>query len=341
MTKNDLTESFLNKLLRYSLEEIGDCVCWIDDKAEFVYANTVACRKMGYSADELSGRKISDILQSFGDAQLKKVFSNPRKTRHRLESGCVLKSGNLVATEITAIPYKIENRQMACLLIRDVSDAARAKAVLERRIKLEDIVAGMSSKFIKCSPDEIDDEINRSLEQLGHGEEVDRAYVFLIRPEGLFMDNTHEWCAKGIEPQKKNMQNCGLDDFPWWIKTLKRLETIRIADVEDLGEAASAEKRILKSQNIRSLLAVPLVSGAYLHGFMGFDAVREKRDWHDDLVKLLKISGEIIINALERKRTGIVIQNKIDDLQKVADMAVQMELEIFSLKSKLEKLEKK
>jgi len=341
LKKNEMTESFLNKLLLYSLEVSSDCVCWVDEHTEIVYANTTACRKLGYSPDEITGRKIDVILQSAGASQLKKLFGAARKPRHRVESGCVLKNGDIVASEITVIPRKIENHQMACLIIRDISCAARSKAVLERRLELEDVVAGMSSRFIKSAPDEIDGEINRSLEQLGRFGDADRAYIFLIRPDGLFMDNTHEWCAKGIEPQKKNLQNCWLDDFPWWMKRLKRLETITINDVEKLTAAASMEKSVFKSQDIKSLLAAPLVSGAYLHGFIGFDAVREKREWPDGLVKLLKISGEIIITALERKRSGIVIQNKIEDLQKVADMAVKMKLEIFSLKSKLAKFEKK
>jgi len=212
---------------------------------------------------------------------------------------------------------------------------------LERRAELEALVAQISVSFSGLPPDKLDAAIIACLAEIGAFVGADRSYVFLYDLTARTLSNTHEWCAKGIEPQKKNLQNCWLDDFPWWMKRLKRLETITINDVEKLTAAASMEKSVFKSQDIKSLLAAPLVSGAYLHGFIGFDAVREKREWPDGLVKLLKISGEIIITALERKRSGIVIQNKIEDLQKVADMAVKMKLEIFSLKSKLAKFEKK
>lgn len=341
MRTNELTESFLNKLLRYSLDESADCICWIDEQANIIYANTPVCRKLGYSAGELAGKTTEDILQSFGAAQLKKVFGSPGNAPHSIESGCVFRNGKVAAAQITVIPHVIDRRRVACLIIRDISGVARVEAKLEQQLKLEDMVADMSSRFIKCQPDEIDSEINRSLEIIGRFANADRAYVFLIRPEGLFMDNTHEWCARGIEAHIKDLQNCWLDDFPWWIKKLRKLEPIIVNDVEKLTRVASFEKSLFKSENIKSLLGAPLVSGAYLHGFIGFDAVRAKREWSNDTVKLLKISGDIIVTALERKRSGIVLQNKIDDLQKVADMAVKMELEIFSLKSKLEKFDKK
>ncbi len=342
MKKNCWTEPLLNKLRRYSLDKTSECVFWVDDKAECVYANDAACRKLGYSAEELYGMKISDIMPSFNNNKWRMLFKDSGKqVQQTVEVNCVPKDGGTLVAEITIVLKEIENCKMACLFGRDISEKVRAEAVLGRRIKLENIAAEMSSKFIKCASDEIDDEINSSLQKLGQGEEVDRAYVFLVQPDGQTMDNTHEWCARGVSPQIKNMQNCKLDDFPWWMKKLKRLETIRIDDVEKMPSAALVEKKILKAQNIKSVIAVPLVTGAYLHGFIGFDAVKEKKQWYDALITLLKISGEMIVNALERKRAESVIQNKIDDLQKVADMAVKMELEIFSLKSKLKKLEKK
>jgi len=342
LKKNGWTESFMHKLRRYSLEETPECVLWINDKAECVYVNPASCRKLGYSAEELYEMKFKDISPVFSKDKWKKMFRNPSQQRRQVvETACITKDGGVINVKITIVFHEVENCKIACLYGRDISEKVRAGAILDRRIKLENIASGMSSTFIKCASDEIDDEINRSLKKLGQTEEVDRAYIFLIRSDGILMDNTHEWCARGVSPQIKNLQNCRCDAFPWWMKKLRRLETIRIDDVEKMPAAASATKKILKAQNIKSLVVVPLVTGAYLHGFMGFDSVKEKKKWYDSLITLLNISGEIIVNALERKRAASLIQNKIDDLQKVADMAVKMELEIFSLKSKIKKLETK
>lgn len=71
---------------------------------------------------------------------------------------------------------------------------------------------------------------------------VDRSYIFLFRENLKIMDNTHEWCAPGIEPQIENLQGLPTNIFPWWMKLLMRNEIIHIPKVSALTEEASTEK---------------------------------------------------------------------------------------------------
>ncbi|GAI85454.1 unnamed protein product, partial [marine sediment metagenome] len=54
--------------------------------------------------------------------------------------------------------------------------------------------------------------------------------------------------------------------------------------------------------DIKSLLVLPLHIGRELNGFIGFDNVIETGSWADNDITLLRISSEILGNALERKR---------------------------------------
>ncbi len=119
--------------------------------------------------------------------------------------------------------------------------------------------------------------------------------------DGSEISNTHEWCAFGIEPQIDKLQNLKADDVPWWMEILKRFECINIADVQAMPGNAKAEKEILESQSIQSLVVVPIVHGGNLIGFLGFDSVRQKKTWPESEITLLKIMGGILGNALEYK----------------------------------------
>ncbi len=66
-------------------------------------------------------------------------------------------------------------------------------------------------------------------------------------------------------------------------------------------EAGGGKERF-QLEGIQSLLIVPMVYGANLIGFLGFDSVHAEKTWDGDIVALLKIAGEIFTNALERKR---------------------------------------
>jgi two-component system NtrC family sensor kinase len=179
---------------------------------------------------------------------------------------------------------------------------ARPRPRFSYRHALEDIVAPLSSRFIRLRVRDIDAEIDRALAELGQYLDADRSYVFRFTEDGTLMNNTHEWCAEGVSPQIANLQGLPSAGFPWWFHRLSQFEPIRINRLADLPPEASAERAILAGQDIQSLLVVPIVHGAALTGFLGLDIVNRARDWLDDEVSLLKFVGEIFASALERQR---------------------------------------
>lgn len=63
------------------------------------------------------------------------------------------------------------------------------------------MVTSISTKFINLASEEIDQGITRALKEVGELAEVDRCHVFLINVKKATINNTHEWCAPGIESQ--------------------------------------------------------------------------------------------------------------------------------------------
>ncbi len=190
--------------------------------------------------------------------------------------------------------------------------AARAAAELERiraedalryRADFERIIAGLSSDFVRLDPEQVDDGIQRALETVGRFVGVDRSYAFMLRDDDITIDNTHEWCAEGIESQMPGLQGLCLDDgVPWLAPRIRNLEDIHVPVVAALPPEAELEKEHFQAQGIQSLVTVPMVSSGHLKGFLGFDSVRSEKQWSDDAIALLRIVGEIFTHALERKR---------------------------------------
>ncbi|MCD4726492.1 MAG: PAS domain-containing protein [Pirellulales bacterium] len=173
---------------------------------------------------------------------------------------------------------------------------------LEERAAFEDFLITISTGFIDLPIERIDREITRALEAIGRFTDVDRSYVFFLSPDGASMDNTHEWCAPGIEPQIDSLQHIPTHRFPWWMKRILGLEVIYIPSVAALPAEASAEKEILLAQRIRSLVVVPIMPSGTAVGFFGFDSVRAEKMWPDETIRLLEKTGNIIARALERRR---------------------------------------
>jgi len=183
----------------------------------------------------------------------------------------------------------------------DITDRTRAEAELRRRIEFERVVTDISTHFVGCHPDELDSAIHMALRKLGELTGVDRCYVFLLREHASTMDNTHEWCAEGIEPHRERLQGIATQDFPSVTQNVLRGRAAQVDRVSELPEG-SAERAEFELEGIRSLLLLPVCYSRSVIGFWGLDSVRSERSWSEDDVALLRVVGEIFANGLERRR---------------------------------------
>jgi signal transduction histidine kinase len=193
-----------------------------------------------------------------------------------------------------------EHRRGAIAAVLDSAERQHVEAKLRERLAFEELITSLSTHFVNLPVASIDESIVDALRQIGEFAGVDRAYIFRFDSAGTAMDNTHEWCADGIEPQKDSLQGLPMESFPWWTARLRGRDLIHVPDVDALPPEASAERDILKAQSIQSVLALPMVYGQAVVGFLGFDAVRAPKTWPERDIALLRIAGEIFVSALER-----------------------------------------
>lgn len=178
----------------------------------------------------------------------------------------------------------------------------RAERVLNGRIAFERLVGRISSDLILASPAELDLHLHRALGELGRFAEADRAYVFQVSEDGSLLDNTHEWCAEGVEPQIHKLQGLPFDDSLLFLRTIKQLAIVDYPSVAALPSEAEADRVLLGAQSIRSVLGVPMVVDGQVRGVIGLDAVRSERTWTDEDKTLMTLVGNAFSGVIERKR---------------------------------------
>jgi two-component sensor histidine kinase len=176
----------------------------------------------------------------------------------------------------------------------------RATVALQRQVEMEILVAQISTRFINVPVSDLDAEINRAISEIGKFTGVDRSYLFRFEDGGRSMSNTHEWCASGIESQMDRLQACPVEVFEYSMSQMRQGEIFYVADVSKLPADASAEKSEFEAERIKTLFNVPIILRGEMTGFLGFDAVRTRKIWSDDDIRLLKLVGEIFANALDR-----------------------------------------
>ncbi len=297
-----------------TLVELSLIGIYIIQDGKFLYVNPHFAEIAGYSQQEIINTKtIADLVYE-EDREL--VFQNIQKKLSG-ETGEIRysfrgkrKDGSIAFVEVHSTTTEFEGKPAIIGTLLDITERKKTEESLHYHYDLEKLFVKISTNFVDLSADEIDIGIEKALKEVGEFIDVDRSYVFLFSENMSFMDNTHEWCARGIESEIENLKNVPATQMPWWMEQITRYNVINIPDVHEIPEEALHEKEIFLSQDIKSLICVPLIHGKNLLGFLGFDSVVQKRNWGEEAGTSLLMLGEIIANALRRK----VVEKQLEKL---------------------------
>lgn len=185
--------------------------------------------------------------------------------------------------------------------------------------ELEQFTMSISTQFIDLDPTDVDRRINAALQQIGEFLAVDRSYLCLYSNNGLQVNNSHEWCAPGVEPKQHMLQNVPAMLFPWWHDRLSQLESIRVSSLNELPPYVRAERKFLEARGSRGVLIVPVSTKGRLAGFIGLESTRTEKLWLEQDVVLVKMAGEIFVTTLEHKRTEEALQSNERELRQITD----------------------
>lgn len=195
---------------------------------------------------------------------------------------------------------------------------------------LHQTIITISQRFIKLKREMVDVEISNALGKIGEYTGVDRAYVFLLKDEGMVMQETHEWCREGVEHRIEFMQDVLSYQFPWLMRKLMEGIYINLPDTCDLPDEAENSKDFFRCHEVRSCLIIPLISEDITIGFIGFDAIFCNKTWDEETIHILRLFGDIINNSLKFKMEQEEIQVKLYDQSLLLD---NTEVQIWYLKN--------
>lgn len=302
------TESHRRTLSR-ALEQAGEGVLILDHERQVLYCNPGLSRLLGrehydeHCLPRLTGIQAL-VTAPFAEPLLQLFDEVGQGGSASAEMQLAMGGGMARPAFITVGSIRDENGAFDgyVLTVIDLSEVRQAEQALTYRIGFESLIAGIASRLINVEAEGIDEEVNAALQRLGEFAAADRAYLFAYDADGDTISNTHEWCSPGSEPQIAALQRLPLGGFPWLREKFLAGEVVRVADVEQLPEAAAAERAEFQRESIRSLLIVPLSYGGRFSGFIGFDNIRQRRDWAEEDARLLRTAGESIITSLERIR---------------------------------------
>ena len=259
-----------NELSTVILDEDDNLVCIVDpDTYDIVYLNKGAKRLFHLSMEEESykNRKCYSLLQ--GLDQPCSFCTNKFLTMHDFYRWEFF---NPVVQRYFMIKDKfiiLHNKTYRLEIAVDLTDKEEERKTLELELEKHRAVTDLMQKL--DLRDMNSDIISEMLHNLGEMYDGDRCYIIDADYGTRTFNNTYEWCNDGIHPEIQNIQGVPFEGMQRWLDEYEKNGELIIDSLHQELTKDSFEYQFLKSQNIESIISVPLLDGNKIVGLIGVD----------------------------------------------------------------------
>jgi PAS domain S-box-containing protein len=293
----------------------------LDREGRFIEQNPAHLKLNGYSDRELLGQTPALFSGEDGFRVIEKSLSETGSFRGEIVSHP--KTGPPIDVELSAFSIYDDagGVQYRVGFARDITERKQAEEKIATRLQYEEGLAACSRTLLDVH--EGYDAIQEAIIHLLVAADVGRVYIFenFEDPkEGLSTRQTHEYCAQGV---KSSTGNSSLQLYPYK-SGFRRWQRILSSGKPINGltrKLPKAERERLDSQDIFSILVLPISISGEWRGYIGFDDVKREREWGDEDIRLLQTAAEMIGGYIEHVRSEVALRESEERFRSVAQSA--------------------
>jgi PAS domain S-box-containing protein len=262
----------------------------------------------------------SDVFNKLETSEFQQVYFIKNKIKSMLDVPIFL-NGQLAGVacfESTEIKREWDNedinyaRTISDVISLAISSQMRLKAEkkLELKSELLSALALCTEKFLLSkSPQKMFEE---TYEIIGKASKVDHIFYYEKDFETYTIKQKYKWSREGIKHQITELQGFTEENLQEIIdhsRNKKVLSTLT-RNLED-----TFFKNLLVTNEIKSILILPLYVNNNFSGFIGFDDCTKERKWSDDEIYIFQTLANNISSALDRNRNMAKIKESEDAIK--------------------------
>lgn len=295
-------------LYREIIANSNNAIAIFDPQGYLIEQNAAHHLLLGYGDDELRGQ--TAVLDS--KPALSIIFKKLKEYgSYRTEVSLRQKSGAWVTIELFGFAVRDDVGEPIFYIAigRDITQRQQTEATLKERDRLLAGVTAATNHLLTSK--DFAAGMRFALSALGNACRVDRVYIFEnhLHPDTgeQLMSQRFEWANSTVEPEIDNpeLQNLSYaSNYSRWYRSLVDGKPIR-GIVRDFP---SSEQKLLESQDIISILVVPILLEGEFWGFVGFDECHCERQWTETEQAILTAAAASIGGAMSRKQTEVAGQ---------------------------------
>jgi PAS domain S-box-containing protein len=280
-----------------------NAIALAEPKGKLTYVNPAFLQMWGYQTGDAEGRHFVEFwrdehkaLSILDTIREKGQYIGESRAKRKDESPFDVQISASIVTDDVGKPLSM------ILSFIDITERKEVAKKLEVRSEFEKLVTAISTNFINLPSEKIDNEIKKALQSIGEFASVDRSYVILYNQDKTQMSMTHEWWNPTVTPASPQSQNLSVKKNRWLTSQIELRETVYITDKSEIPPNAGPFMEDMESRGCVSLIYVPIAYRGKSFGFVGLESHQSEKTWSVDIIVLLRMVGDILANALERKQ---------------------------------------
>ncbi len=209
-------------------------------------------------------------------------------------------------------------------LLANRIERRRAQRTLAERLRFETLLSELSAELLTLPAGAVDHAIEQMLQRVTETLDFDRAA--LAEHGDRPMRTTHAWTRAGVAPLP--IPVAAAEDFPWLNSRIASGEVVRISRLDDLPDAAAADRQSLAERGVRALAALPLRADGAVIGVLAFSRLRGERAWPDELIARLQLLADVFANVLARRRADEAVRKSEERRRQAEEEALRQRDEL-------------
>ena len=295
-------KSIMDEMIHNKLFLDNDTIMLVSDpqSGNLIDANKAAVEYFGYTRKKLTSLNLLD-LYTFG--------SEENIDKHKFISGTIpsyvaqykIPGGKIRQVEIHVSKIHVADRKFLFSIIHDVTERIEAEKLLQYRQALDSLISSISTYFIRPDHHEITIAIKNTLQSIGKFINADHSFIIKFAEDLSTFHMEFQWSDSDLSDIDIPL-NTPIEKFNYMTGLLLKGEVFKIQKARELPKNAKQEKSFFKKNSIKSSIIIPAISAGIVVGGIGFISTKTAKVWSEDTITLLRMVGEIIINALTKKQ---------------------------------------
>ena len=279
--------------------------------AKFIDVNNAIVKKYGFTREEMLNMSIYD-LDITETVNIKEFYANYKQKKvFNFETQHIKKNGELINVIVNIAPLLINKRLHYLLLATDITEIRKVQEDIKLHRDILQTIVYVLNELI--THNDFNQGVENSLKKIVTTLNIDRVYIF-----ENYLEENKEFCSQKFEYVKENISpeinNKILQNIPYDETGLKRWYDIFHSNGNIEGFVKNfqgKEKTVLESQDIKSILVMPVWDNKKLWGFIGFDDCTKERVWNKLEKDVLKALSNSFISAYKKDKFTEELQQQV------------------------------